>query len=207
MLNLPEGRFTQGLVAGTVIAFLFLWLTGSLELASIQGGFIPARVTGAALPDALPAWVTPVSATLIHAGFLHLVMNMMMLIICGRFVEGVIGGGESLLLYLVGAYAAAAAQWAIGPGSTLPMVGASGAISATVGAYAVFFSRAQVKAIGPFSPFVVRVVWLAAGWIFLQSLFGLAFAGGQIAIAAHIGGFLAGLILARPLLIWRYRKA
>ncbi len=207
MLNLPEGRFTQGLVAGTAIAFLFLWLTGTLELASIQGGFIPARVMGPALPGALPVWLTPLSATLIHAGFLHLVLNMFMLIICGRFVESVIGGWESVLLYIVGAYAAAAAQWAVDPASTVPMVGASGAISANVGAYGVFFSRAQVKAIGPFSPFVVRVVWLAAGWIFLQSLFGLAFAGGQIAIAAHVGGFIAGLLLARPLLLWRYRKA
>jgi membrane associated rhomboid family serine protease len=53
----------------------------------------------------------------------------------------------------------------------------------------------------------VRVVWLAAGWVFLQSLFGLAFSGGRIAIAAHVGGFAAGLALARPLLLWRYRRA
>lgn len=207
-MTLPEGRVTQGLAAGTAIAFLFLWATGSLELASLQGGFIPARVAaGLVVPGALPVWATPFSATVIHAGVMHLVLNMIMLIICGRFVENVIGGAASLLLYIVGAYAAAAAQWAVDPASTLPMVGASGAISATVGAYAVFFSRAQVKRIGPFSPFVVRVVWLAAGWIFIQSLFGLAFAGGRIAIAAHVGGFIAGLLLARPLLLWRYRKA
>lgn len=207
-MNLPEGKVTQVITAATVLAFLFLWLTGGLNLAAIQGGFIPARLSaGLALPGAVPFWLTPLSAAFIHANFLHLAMNMLMLVYCGRFVESVIGGWPSLILYLVGAYAAAFAQWAAGPLSQLPMVGASGAISATVGAYAVFFSRAQVKGIGPFSPFVVRIVWLAAGWIFLQSLMGLAFGNGQIAIAAHVGGFLAGLALARPLLLWRYRKA
>ena len=207
-MNLPEGRVTQGLVAATVLAFLFLWLSNWLDLAALQGGFIPARLSAhISPPGSVPGWLTPLSSAFIHAGLLHLAMNMLMLVYCGRFVENVIGGGPSLLLYVVGAYAAAFAQWATGPMSTLPMVGASGAISATVGAYAVFFSRAQVKGIGPFSPFVVRVVWLAAGWIFLQSLMGLAFGNGQIAIAAHVGGFLAGLALARPLLLWRYRKA
>ena len=208
MFTMPEGKVTQGIAIGTAIVFLFLWLAGWLELASLQGGFIPARLTAnIALPGAVPVLLTPITATLIHAGLLHLALNMFMLVFCGRFVESVIGGGPNLVLYVVGAYAAAFAQWAVGPLSTVPMVGASGAISATVGAYAVFFSRARVKAIGPFSPFVVRVVWLAAGWVFLQSLFGLAFGGGRIAIAAHVGGFIAGLALARPLLLWRYRKA
>ena len=200
---------TQAIAVITAVAFLFLWLSGWLAPASYQAGFIPARLTsGADLPGALPVWLTPLSATLVHAGLLHLAFNLVMFVFCGRFVESVIGGGPSVVLYVVGAYAAALAQWAIGPGSTTPMVGASGAISATFAAYAVFFSRSEVRGIGPFSPFVVRVVWLAAGWIFVQSLLGLAaFGGGRIAIAAHVGGFLAGLVLARPLLLWRYRKA
>ncbi|HYZ48517.1 MAG TPA: rhomboid family intramembrane serine protease [Sphingomonas sp.] len=209
MPNLPEGRVTQGIAAATAIAFLLLWLAGWLEAASYQAGFIPARLaTNAGPPGALPVWLTPLTATFVHAGLLHLGFNLMMYIFCGRFVESVIGGVPSLLLYIVGAYAAALAQWAVAPLSAVPMVGASGAISATVGAYAVFFSRSRVRGIGPFSPFVVRVVWLAAGWVFVQSLIGLAaIGGGQIAIAAHIGGFIAGLVLARPLLLWRYRNA
>ena len=208
MFTMPEGKVTQGIAIGTAIVFFLLWLAGWLDAASLRGGFIPLRVTAdVTLPGAVPALLTPLSATLIHAGLLHLALNMFMLVFCGRFVESVIGGGPSLILYVAGAYAAAFAQWAVGPMSPVPMVGASGAISATVGAYAVFFSRSQVKGIGPFSPFVVRVVWLAAGWVFLQSLFGLAFSGGRIAIAAHVGGFAAGLALARPLLLWRYRRA
>ena len=89
------------------------------------------------------------------------------------------------------------------------MIGASGAISAVVGAYAVFFSQQKVRAIGPFSPLVVRIAWLAAAWIFVQALIELATFGSptRIAIAAHIGGFVTGLILARPMLLWRYRRA
>jgi membrane associated rhomboid family serine protease len=207
--ELPEGRVTQGIAIATAAAFLLLWISGWLNGASILGGFIPARVSGLVeVQGAVPVWLTPLSATLVHAGLLHVGLNLVMFVFVGRFVESVIGGGPSLVLYLVGAYAAAVAQYAAGPSATVPMVGASGAISATFGAYAVFFSRSRAKAIGPISPFVVRVVWLAAGWIFVQTLVGLAGIGGvRVAIAAHIGGFLAGLAMARPLLLWRYRKA
>lgn len=209
MPELPEGKVTQGIAIATVVAFLVLWLGGWLDTASVLGGFIPARVSQLVqLPGAVPIWLTPLSATLIHAGVLHIGLNLVMFLFVGRFVESVIGGGPSLVLYLIGAYAAALGQYAAGPESAVPMVGASGAISATFGAYAVFFSRSRARAIGPISPFVVRVVWLAAGWIFVQTLIGLASVGGvQVAIAAHIGGFIAGLALARPLLLWRYRGA
>jgi membrane associated rhomboid family serine protease len=207
--ELPEGRVTQGIAIATAVAFLVLWLGGWLDVAALLGGFIPARISGLVqVPGAVPVWLTPLSATLVHAGVLHIGLNLVMFIFVGRFVESVIGGGPSILLYLIGAYAAALAQYAAGPNATVPMVGASGAISATFGAYAVFFSRSRARGIGPISPFVVRVVWLAAAWIFIQALIGLAGVGGvQVAIAAHIGGFIAGLALARPLLLWRYRRA
>lgn len=205
----PVGRVTLAITALTALAWLALVLIGAESSFPMTGGFIPARMTGIVdLPGAAPAWLTPLTATLGHAGLLHLGFNMLMFVYCGRFVEDVVGGGASAVIYVVGAYAAALAQWAVDPSSTVPMIGASGAVSATVGAYAVFFSRSQVKAIGPLSPFVVRVIWLAAGWVFVQSLIGLSNMGsGQVAIAAHIGGFIAGLILARPLLLWRYRNA
>jgi membrane associated rhomboid family serine protease len=209
MPSLPVGRVTSAIAAITAIAWLLLALTGQDQLYALTSGFIPARLSGLVeLQSGWPAWLTPLTATLNHAGIVHLGFNLLMFVYCGRFVEDVIGGAPSAIVYVAGAYAAALAHWAVDPASTVPMIGASGAASATVGAYAVFFSRAKVKAIGPFSPFVVRVVWLAAGWIFVQSLIGLAgMGGGQIAIAAHIGGFIAGLLLARPLLLWRYRHA
>jgi membrane associated rhomboid family serine protease len=142
---------------------------------------------------------------------MHIGFNMFMLLFCGRQVEHVLGWGGTLFLYGVGAYAACLAQWAIDPVSTNPMVGASGAISAIIATYSLLYSQQQVRRIGPLSANVVRVLWLAAGWIGIQLMIGVATAGGfgdlgQIAIAAHIGGFLAGLVLTRPLLRWRFRK-
>lgn len=205
---------TNGIAAISFAVFLILYLTGHIDNAAVLGGFIPARVGD---PDllaglaAVPWWLTPLTCTLIHAGWLHVGFNMLMLVFCGRHVEHVLGKGPTLLLYGVGAYAACGAQWLIDPGSTGPMVGASGAISAVVATYALLYSQQQVRKIGPFSANVVRLAWLAGGWIALQLMIGFATAGGmgdlgQIAVAAHIGGFLAGLALTRPLLRWRFRK-
>ena len=86
-----------------------------------------------------------------------------------------------------------------------------GAISALLGTYAMIFSQRGVKAFGPVPAYFVRMAWLAAAWVGLQLLIG--FAGGydslfgSVAIGAHIGGFLAGLLLARPLLAHRFRRA
>lgn len=205
---------TNGIAAISFAVFLILYLTGHIDNAAVLGGFIPARVGDADLLAglaAVPWWLTPLTCTLIHAGWLHVGFNMLMLVFCGRHVEHVLGKGPTLLLYGVGAYAACGAQWLIDPGSTGPMVGASGAISAVVATYALLYSQQQVRKIGPFSANVVRLAWLAGGWIALQLMIGFATAGGmgdlgQIAVAAHIGGFLAGLALTRPLLRWRFRK-
>ena len=205
---------TNGIAAISFAVFLILYLTGHIDNAAVLGGFIPARVGDSDLLAglaAVPWWLTPLTCTLIHAGWLHVGFNMLMLVFCGRHVEHVLGKGPTLLLYGVGAYAACGAQWLIDPGSTGPMVGASGAISAVVATYALLYSQQQVRRIGPFSANVVRLAWLAGGWIALQLLIGFATAGGmgdlgQIAVAAHIGGFLAGLALTRPLLRWRFRK-
>ncbi len=133
-----------------------------------------------------------------------------MLLFCGRQVEAVLGRWPLVLLYAVGAYAAAAAQWAVDPLGTAPMIGASGAISALMGTYALLYSRQNVRAFGPVPASVVRVLWLAAAWIVLQALIGYAMmsdGGAQIAVAAHVGGFVAGLLMTRPLLKWRFRRA
>jgi membrane associated rhomboid family serine protease len=116
------------------------------------------------------------------------------------------------VLYVVGAYAAAGAQYAMDPLSIVPMIGASGAVSAVIGAYALLFGRNKVKLGSPRLQLWLNALWLMAAWVLLQLAVGFAFAtmsadGMQIAVAAHVGGFLAGLLLANPLLLFRYRKA
>jgi membrane associated rhomboid family serine protease len=157
----------------------------------------------------VPIWLTPLTATLAHAGIAHLLMNMLMLLFCGRSVENILGTRGLLILYLVGAYAAAAAHLLVNLDEIAPMVGASGSISAVLGAYAIMFGRNRVKVVDPRMALALHALWLAAAWIVLQLLVGLTFetAGARIAVAAHIGGYLGGLVLAKPLLILRYRNA
>lgn len=215
-MKLPEGHAINAIAGVTALLFIVQMLGGLIGRASVIAGFIPARVHALAASGAtvdipwLPVWLTPLSATLVHAGWLHIGFNIIMLVFCGRQVEALLGRWPTVLLYVAGAYAAAAAHWMANPESVTPMIGASGAISALIGTYAVIYSQRAVKPIGPIPAYVVRILWLAAAWIGLQLLLGLASGPGTplggVAIAAHIGGFLAGLVLTRPLLKIRFRR-
>jgi membrane associated rhomboid family serine protease len=194
----------------TAVAWLLAVVTGQSENAQLALGFVPARLSGAAVPwPALPAVLTPLSATLVHAGLIHLGFNLLIFVWCGTAVERVLGKTGVIALYLVGAYAAALAQWASDPMGMVPMVGASGAISAVMGAFALSFGRAKAFTNNLRVNRWINVVWLLVAWVVLQLMMGWL-AGGQgylLATPAHVGGFAAGLLLQRPLLLWRYRGA
>jgi membrane associated rhomboid family serine protease len=185
-------------------------ISGGINYWAVFGGFIPARLTGLAdLPGALPAWITPFSSALLHGGWAHLGINMLMLVFAGSQVERVIGGSGLVLAYVIGGLVAALAQYLVDPSSPIPMIGASGAISALFGLYAVFFGRPKQVTRNQRLNRSIHVVWLLVTWVVLQWMAGLL-AGGEgvmLATPAHIGGFVAGLLLQRPLLLWRYRKA
>jgi membrane associated rhomboid family serine protease len=206
-----EARATAILTIATLVASGLILVTGTLPWWAVNAGFIPLRLDGLMVSDAfvVPLWATPLTATLVHGGLAHVALNIVMLVFCGQAVERALGRADVVVLYGVGAYAAALGHWVFGPESAAPMIGASGAISAIVGAYALLYGERRAHAIGPVPAGVVHVVWLGAAWIGIQLLTGLAgFGGGApIAIGAHIGGFVAGLALARPLLLWRYRAA
>ncbi len=202
-------RATLVLMAVTALVTLGIWVTGNMSNAATAMGFIAARIGGLDISPAVPAFLTPLSATLVHGNFLHLAMNFLLFAYCGRQVESVIGPALLVLLYVLGAYAAAAGQYGLDPTSTIPMIGASGAISALVGAYAVSFGQPR-KIVASFRlNRWINIAWLMVAWIVLQWMIG--YLGGQqgtmIAIGAHVGGFVAGVLLQRPLLLWRYRRA
>jgi membrane associated rhomboid family serine protease len=203
-----RARVTVGIAAVTATAWL-LSLSLPLEYLALRGGFIPVRLDSGTWPG-LPVWLTPLSATLLHGGFVHLLFNVMFVLICGRAVEPILGPKNLVALYLIGAYAAAAAQWAAAPGTQAPMIGASGAVSAIIGAYAMLFGRNKVRVGNPTLALWLNALWLGAAWVALQLLIGFTdtlSTGPRTAIAAHIGGFLAGLLLAKPLLMLRWRGA
>lgn len=194
----------------TALAWVVAVAIGKSEQAALALGFIPARLSGVVVPwPAVPAILTPLTATLVHSGLIHIGFNLLVFLWCGREVERVLGKSALVLLYLVGAYSAALAQWAVDPMGAIPMVGASGAISAIMGAFALSFGRAKRISNSPVVNRWINVAWLMVAWIVLQLMMGWL-AGGQgflLATPAHVGGFAVGLLLQRPLLLWRYRKA
>jgi membrane associated rhomboid family serine protease len=209
MARIPR-TVTVAITALTALAWLITVALGLDDQAAAAMGFIPARLSGAEVPwRALPAILTPLSATLVHGNFVHIAFNLLMFVWCGAAVERMLGRGGLLLIYIVGAFAAAVAQWLSDPMGVVPMIGASGAISAVMGAFALSFGRAkQITGSARINRWI-NIAWLLVAWVVLQVLVGWT-AGAQgylLATPAHIGGFLAGLLLQRPLLLWRYRSA
>lgn len=208
MQTAASDRLTRIIVAVTAACWLFTQFAVDTNSFILGGGFIPARFgTDISVPWMVPAFLTPLSSSLLHAGAMHLGFNMLTLYYCGRQVEMTLGAKPLAALYLIGAYGAALAHYITDPTGVIPMVGASGAISAVIGTYSMLFSQSETKAIGPIPAYWVRALWLAAGWIGVQWLIGIAGTGSGFAIAtdAHIGGFLVGVLMARPLLKWRFR--
>jgi membrane associated rhomboid family serine protease len=208
-----RARVTLALTVANVAVFVLLGLL-QLEYQAISwGAFVPARVgdlTNGA--GSAPLWITPLTAAFLHANLIHLAFNLLILVFCGRPTEAVLGPIGLGLLYLLGAYGAAAAHYLFDTNSLSPMIGASGAISAVLGAYAILFGRNKVRVANPKLAVLLNALWLMAAWIVLQLIVVFTFAGFtggalQIAIGAHIGGFVLGVALANPLLLFRYRRA
>lgn len=201
---------TNIITAVTALAWVIAAVLKQDEQAAYALGFIPLRVT---LSDigfpAAPVVLTPLTATLVHANLVHIGFNLLILVWCGTQVERILGAPGFLVLYVIGAYAAAAAQWGVNPHGNVPMIGASGAISAVMGAFALSYGRAKAFTNNLAVNRWINVAWLMVAWIILQLMMG--WIGDQrgflLATPAHVGGFAAGLLLQRPLLLWRYRKA
>jgi membrane associated rhomboid family serine protease len=195
---------TVTLMALNVLVFVYqLILPAEGEFILLhQYGLVPAWLTGLSdvqLPgDWLPRVTTLISYAFVHGGFMHLAGNMLYLWIFGNNIEDVLGPVRFLAFYLLGGVLAALAQVATGPGSTLPMVGASGAIACVLGAYLVLFPRANVVVLIWFFFFVrlirVPAILMLGLWFLIQVL---GAGGPGVAWMAHIGGFVAGLLLIR----------
>ena len=143
-MRFPRGPVTNVLVALNVAIALVLLVPVWWQHAVIAGALFPARFGAGASAFAdvgfvVPAVLTPISAAFLHGGIAHVVLNMLMLLLIGKMVERVLGPFMYLLLYFIGAYAAAFAEYVVAPNSMIPIVGASGAMSAIIGAYVVLF--------------------------------------------------------------------
>lgn len=166
-------------------------------------GAIPATLVGSEhLPAGItmiPAVLTPLTSMFLHKGWLHLLGNLFYLWIFGKNVEGSMGHVRYLLFYLLAGIVAVVVQAYPEPHSTEPMIGASGAISGVLGAYMLLFPRANVLALIPLGRLtqLIRVpaVLVLGVWFILQLLLSITGIDPRTGFRAHIGGFIAGLVL------------
>lgn len=152
--------------------------------------------------DGMPNWSSVITSMFMHGGWMHLIGNMWFLIVFGDNVEDAMGPIRFVIFYLLCGMAAVAAQVLSNPGSAIPMVGASGAIGGVMGAYLFLYPRAPVHMLIFFGFFIQRMVvpafFMLGYWFLLQLLAGTVDRGtGGVAFWAHVGGFLAGLLLIR----------
>ena len=169
-------------------------------------GVIPAEVlnvffTGSPL---LPVIIPFITSIFIHGGWWHLIGNMLFLWIFGDNIEDRLGRVRYLLFYLAVGVAGGVAHVLANPASTIPVIGASGAVAGVLGAYLISFPRSRILALVPVLFFItvieVPAVIFIVVWFAIQFFNGVAFLGGTanaVAYWAHIGGFLAGLVLIK----------
>ena len=207
---------TIGLIVACVVAFAYELGTQStggdaaLERLFRNYGLVPSELTatfgpGADQADVMYREVLAVFTSMfLHGGWLHLIGNMLYLWIFGNNIEDRLGRARFVLFYVVGGIAAAASQILIAPGSDVPVIGASGAIAAVLGAYLVLYPRARILSLvflGFFYQLLEVPALVVLGlWFLLQLIDGLASLGvessaGGVALFEHIGGFVVGVLL------------
>jgi membrane associated rhomboid family serine protease len=178
---------TYALIALNVL--IFLVQLSSPDLLTGQFALVPAALLQGGRP-----W-TMLTSMVMHGGFLHLFGNMYFLGIFGDNVEDRLGAGQYLALYVIGGLAASLAHIASDPASTIPVIGASGAVSAVLGAYVYLFPHRRLYMMIFFTLQRVRAIWYLGIWLAMQVIFAATGAPG-VAWWAHIGGFVAGAVAA-----------
>jgi len=197
------------LIAATIFVFI-QQITSSSELAFIGSyALIPSLINFDDL-----ATLTPfVTAIFLHGGFLHIISNMWFLWVFGDNVEGYLGFLFFPILYFAAGIVGNAAQYFLMPSSSIPMLGASGAIAGVLGAYYVLFPHAKIRTLVPFFGFFtiaeIPAPFMLGYWFVLQILSGavsLPFSGetGGVAFWAHVGGFVTGVAIGK--LVKRFKE-
>jgi len=198
---------TYSLIAANILIFFYEVSLSDPDLFNffVDWGTIPRDVSDGR------HYYTLLSAIFLHGGWLHLAGNMLFLWVFGDNIEDTLGHGSFLLFYVLCGLAASAVQVWVDPNSAIPIVGASGAIAGVLGAYLMLFPSGNIRTVFLFIfiPFVVLIpAWIQIGlWILSQAIYGYAAlsvetraTSGSVAYFAHIGGFVAGIIL-----VWLFK--
>ena len=206
----PPPLVTWSLVALNVAAFFLELNRPPAALQSfVQAWGVGPReyATGHDIAPYIPVpfWSTLLTSMFLHGGWAHLGGNMLYLWIFGDNIEKRIGNGRFLVFYLVCGVAAGLTHIAFNSGSSAPTVGASGAISGVLGGYLVLFPRNRIRVMGRYGVSAVPAIYMLGVWILIQLVSSVgtiahtAETGGEggVAYLAHVGGFLAGVLLVR----------
>jgi membrane associated rhomboid family serine protease len=206
---------TYFIIALNTLIFVFELSVGAQGQRALNSlinhfGVVPLHferaLAGGSTPSLTGLFLTILTAMFLHGSWLHVIGNMWFLWIFGDNIEDYLGHFTYLLFYLVSGFAAALAHIVINAGSRVPSVGASGAIAGVMGAYFVLYPRARVLMWFPPIFFFHLPAWLVLGyWFFVQFMSGTATSiaetsqSGGIAFWAHVGGFVAGVVLIKVL--------
>ncbi|MDH5306301.1 MAG: rhomboid family intramembrane serine protease [Myxococcales bacterium] len=204
-MNIAAWIFVQGLGSEPALS------QSICELGAIPGDLLGTLPHGTVVPMGQgmscviggdPNWLTPLTSMFLHGGWFHIIGNLWFLSVFGDNVEDSMGPLRFALFYVLCGLAAVAVQMFASPGSPVPMVGASGAISGVMGAYALLYPRVSVHMLIFLGFFFTRLIvpaWFMLGYWFLLQILGgipaLEGAGGGVAFWAHVGGFAAGALL------------
>lgn len=209
---------TYGLIGANIGIFLYQLTLNQQQLQEFffSAAVVPCQLSGNIVsgcpiptPQQLPEWMTLISSQFLHGGFLHIAGNMLFLWIFGNNVEDRLGHVKFLIFYLTCGVLAALSQWFFSPNSTIPSLGASGAIAGVMGAYILRYPQARVLTLVFLGFFVttlqIPAVFFLGLWFVQQALYGVAslqvpsnigMESGGVAYWAHAGGFVFGAILA-----------
>ncbi|MDB9318374.1 rhomboid family intramembrane serine protease [Nodularia spumigena] len=209
---------TYGLITANVLAFLYeaslppQALNEFFHLAAVIPKELTLSFSGISVNQAVPEWATLITAQFLHGGFLHLAGNMLFLWVFGNNIEEKLGRAKYLLFYLSCGVLASLAQWFFAQDSTIPSLGASGAIAGVMGAYILRFPQVEILGVVPlgffFPSFRVPAYFFLGFWFIQQAFYGIAsleaptnigMESGGIAYWAHAAGFVFGAVLG-PLL-------
>ena len=207
--NPTENRpvVTYFIISLCILVFLLELSSSSYRTGELfySYGLIPSVLMGHnQLPQnliALPAYLTIVSSMFVHGGLMHLLGNMLYMWIFADNIEDALGQKKFIIFYLLSGIGAAMAQVLMDTSSQVPMVGASGAIGGVLGAYLVNHPKAKVLVLIPFGFFSqlikIKALYVLGFWFILQFINSsmMSSSDGGVAYAAHIGGFLSGIIL------------
>ena len=198
---------TMFFVVMNLVAWIMIQGAGQTDalVASVtQLGAVPCRVTAACPAESGGGWITLFTSMFLHGSWGHLLGNLVFLWVFGNNIEDSMGHLRYIAFYLLCGVAAGLAHILLAPTSTVPAVGASGAISGIMGAYLVLYPRVRVHTwVPPFFFIPLPAVLLLGYWFFIQLSMGVVTLGpemgqqGGVAVWAHVGGFVAGVALIK----------